>query len=128
MKPEFSIDVDVPRSLVRITMSGFFEPEDIGRFVAARDLAHRQLTCGRNEHLTLVDIRGMHIQSQESVGQFAKLLGNPQFASKCIAFVVTQSLARMQIQRAAAGRGAGFFIDDPVAAEQWLLADRLPEA
>lgn len=128
MKPEFSIDVDISRSLVRITMSGFFEPEDIRRFVAARDLKHRQLTCARNEHLTLVDIRGMHIQSQESVGQFAKLLANPQFASRCIAFVVTQSLARMQIKRAAARRGAGFFTDDFAAAEAWLLADQISEA
>ncbi|GAA0675399.1 hypothetical protein GCM10009102_29560 [Sphingomonas insulae] len=103
-------------------MSGFFSPADICRFSEARDDAHHMLRCGPNEHVTLVDIRGMQIQGQESVAEFAALLSRKEHASKRIAFVVSQSLARLQIQRAASGRDAGYFIDDPIAAEQWLFA------
>ena len=38
-KADFSIAVDVRHSVVRITMSGFFEAEDIARFMHARDVA-----------------------------------------------------------------------------------------
>jgi hypothetical protein len=123
MTPSFLIEVDAGRSLVRISLSGFFNPDDVNRFVEARDDAHRQLRCGPNEHLTLVDIRDMQIQSQDIVEAFATMLSKPECKSKRIAFIVTQSLARLQIKRAASGRGAGYFNDDPVAAEAWLLGD-----
>ncbi len=130
MTPTFAFTVDASRSLVRITMSGFFNPCDIARFAAVRDAAHQQLRCAKNAHVTLVDIRGMHIQSQESVAGFAALLAKPDTASKRIAFVVTQSLARLQIQRAAAGRGAeaGFFSEDVRAAERWLFSETASSA
>ena len=121
MTPSFFIDVDPSRNLIRITMSGFFSPDDVNRFIEARDNAHRQLRCGPNEHLTLVDIRDMHIQSQDVVEAFATLLSKPECRSKRIAFVVTQSLARLQIKRAASGRGAGYFNEDAAAAESWVF-------
>jgi hypothetical protein len=121
MEAAFSIDVDGSRSLVRIVMSGFFSVEDIVRFVAARDRAHQLLNCGLNAHVTLVDIRGMKIQSQDSVESFKHVLNNPKFASRRLAIVVAQSLARMQIKRAASEREAQYF-DSIEGAEAWLLA------
>ncbi len=121
MEAAFSIDVDASRSLVRIEMSGFFAVEDIVRFVAARDQAHRLLKCAPNGHVTLVDIRGMKIQSQDSVESFKHVLNNPKFASRRLAVVVAQSLARMQIKRAASERDAQYF-DSIEGAESWLLA------
>ncbi|WP_440843426.1 hypothetical protein [Sphingomonas sp. 22176] len=102
-------------------MSGFFAIEDIVRFVAARDQAHHLLKSAPNAHVTLVDIRGMKIQSQDSVESFRHVLNNPKFASRRLAIVVAQSLARLQIKRAAGERDARYF-DSVEGAEAWLLA------
>lgn len=123
MASSFDIQVEPDCDLVTITLSGFFKPEDVARFEQARNRAHFRLTCGPNQHLTLVDMRGMQIQSQESVAAFARVLRNPSTASKRIAIVVTQSLARMQVQRAAEQRDIHYFADDLAAARRWLLAD-----
>jgi hypothetical protein len=120
MNFHFSVKVETEQSIVRIAMSGFFQPSDVSLFVDARNTEHRQLRCPPNGHLTLVDIRGMKIQSQESVRAFAEILSDPIYASRKIAFVVETSLARMQLKRAAAGRDGGFF-DSPKEAEIWLL-------
>ncbi len=111
-------------SLVWITIGGFFELHDIERFAAARDAEHRRLRCGPNQHLTLVDMRQMQIQKQGSVEAFTRLLGDPSFISRRLAFVVSVGLARSQIQRAAAGRDARFFssMED---AEAWLQRDTI---
>ena len=120
MKAEYDIDVDIAHDLVRITMSGFFSEREIADFVDARNRAHALLRCGPHEHVTLVDIRHMRIQSQESVVQFQKVLNNPERTSRRLAFVTAQSLARLQVRRAADGREARYF-SDPAEAEAWLL-------
>jgi len=120
MKAKFDISVDVERSLVRMTMSGFFSSEDIAQFVIARDVAHHLLRCRANEHLTLVDIREMDIQAQDCVVAFQRVLANPSKVSKRLAFVVARSLARMQIKRAADNRDASYF-SEADEAEHWLL-------
>lgn len=119
-KADFSITVDVQRSLVRMTMSGFFAADDIARFVQARDAAHRQLLSAPNQHVTLVDIREMQIQAQDSVAAFQRVLANPVIRSRRLAFVVARSLARLQVQRAADTRDAAYFAD-VADAERWLL-------
>lgn len=120
MTAHFLIQVDVPRALVRITMSGFFDAAAIARFVAARDAAHALLTCGANAHVTLVDIRDMDIQAQGSVAEFRAVLADPRHASRRLGFVVARSLARSQIRRAAADRAACYF-ETIEQAEAWLL-------
>jgi hypothetical protein len=120
MSAEFSFDVDPAQSLVRIRMSGFFAPEDIAAFLAARTTAHAKLTCAPNQHFTLNDLRDMKIQSQESVDGFRALLADPAFRSRRLAFVIGKTLARTQLQRALDRRFARCF-DDPWAAEAWLL-------
>ncbi|RZL22335.1 MAG: hypothetical protein EOP64_08350, partial [Sphingomonas sp.] len=101
MPSEFAIAADPLLGLIQIDMSGFFLEADIRAFEEARNEAHSQLRCGPNEHLTLVDIRSMQIQSQEAVAAFKRILDNPAYKSKRIAIVVSHTLARMQIQRAA---------------------------
>ncbi len=120
MDATFSITIDIPRDLICVTMAGFFTPDDIARFSAERNRIHLALRCQPNQHLTLVDMRGMVIQSQESVDRFQALLANPATRSRRIAFVVARSLSRMQIKRAAASRDAGYFMttDEAMA---WLL-------
>lgn len=126
MEATFSIVNDTPRSLMRITLAGFFEAADIARFAAARDRELAALRTRPNEHLTLVDIRAMDIQAADSVVAFKQLLADPRTISRRIAFVVGHSLSTMQIRRAAQGRDTRYF-EQMDAAEQWLLA-ALPPA
>lgn len=122
MEPYFFIDVDVPRDLVRIRMGGFFSPEAIERFTRARNQAHAHLKCASHQHLTLNDVSGMRIQSQDMVTAFQRLLADPTHRSRKLAFVHSSSLARMQLQRAAASRTVAYF-RTAEEAEAWLFAD-----
>jgi hypothetical protein len=120
MSAEYSFTVDSALDLVRIRMAGFFTPEDIQAFLAARHEAHKLLTCRRNTHVTLNDIRDMKIQSQECVDGFRAMLAAPAYRSRRLAFVVSPTLARTQVMRALNRRDAGCF-DDIWHAEAWLL-------
>lgn len=122
VEPYFDIDVDVARDLVLIRMGGFFGPEAIERFTRARDAAHAKLLCAPNQHMTLNDVTGMHIQSQEMVLAFQRMLANPAHRSRKLAFVHASSLARMQLQRAAANRTVAYF-RNAAEAEDWLFSD-----
>jgi len=102
-------------------MSGFFTPRDIEGFLAARAAAHNQLRCGPNEHLTLNDVRGMKIQSQQAVAAFQRMLTDPAYRSRKLAFVVDKTLALFQLERALANRDARCF-SDVNEALLWLFA------
>jgi hypothetical protein len=121
MSADFSITVEPERDLVRIRMAGFFTREGIAEFVESRRIAHAQLTCARNQHVTVNDLRGMKIQSQEIVEAFREMLAEPSYRSRRLAFVVSPTLARTQLTRAVAGRDVRFF-EDSVLAEAWLFA------
>ncbi|VXC43347.1 hypothetical protein [Sphingomonas sp. AX6] len=126
MSAEFSIHVDPSRDLVRIEMRGLFEPEDVQRFLRARTVAHRDLMCGPNRHLTLNDLRDMKIQPQQSVVAFRDMLADPVYRSRKLAFVAAPTLARSQLMRALNGREAKCF-EDIASAETWLFADDLDD-
>ena len=101
--------------------SWFFDHDAITRFLAARAVAHRRLRCAPNRHLTLNDISGMKVQAQDIVGAFQSLLAAPQYRSRRLAFVVSRTLARMQVVRALNGRDARCF-ENRAEAEAWLFA------
>ncbi|MDT8760341.1 STAS/SEC14 domain-containing protein [Sphingomonas psychrotolerans] len=123
MSATFSINAEPGRDLVRIAMAGLFTPEDIEAFYKARESEHAKLTCGPNRHLTINDLRGMKIQPQESVAAFQQMLGAPEYRSRRLAFVIGQTLARGQLQRALGGRGPDVRCFDTVAeAEAWLFS------
>lgn len=126
MSAEFSFEVDPQRDLVRIAMSGFFNKADIAAFIEARRVAHQQLACKPNAHLTLNDIRGMSIQSHDIVDSFREMLAAPEYRSRRLAFVVGYTLARSQAIRALESRDARWF-DDPAKAEAWLFAEDADE-
>jgi len=116
----YKIEVDPVNNILRQYLAGFFEPADVERFVADRNDAFGQLTCGPDQHLALVDARHVKIQQQDAVEAFQALLANPPLRSRKLAFVVSHSLACKQLQRAAAGRDARFF-HSVAEAEAWLL-------
>lgn len=103
-------------------MSGLFTPENVADFLEARRLAHAELGCAPNRHLTLNDVRAMKIQPQQTVAAFQDLLGASEHRSRRLAFVVSPTLARSQLMRALAGRDSRCFAD-PAEAEAWLLAE-----
>ncbi|MBS0478563.1 MAG: STAS/SEC14 domain-containing protein [Proteobacteria bacterium] len=121
MSAHFIVRAEPARDLIRIEMAGFFTPADIQAFYDARAVEHAMLKCGRNQHLTLNDLRKMKVQSQEAVAAFKDLLGDPAYRSRKLAFVVDRTLARSQLMRALNGRDAKCF-EDKAAAEQWLFA------
>ncbi len=121
MAAHFTVRAEPSRDLIRITMSGFFAPDDIQAFFDARAAEHRRLTCGPNQHLTLNDLTGMKVQAQDVVGAFQSLLADPAYRSRKLAFVVDRTLARSQLMRALNGRDAKCF-ENRVTAEQWLFA------
>lgn len=84
MQPSFSITVDVSLSLVRVTLAGFFLPADVKRFHKARREAHQLLTCRPHEHQTIVDMREMKIQPQETVIAFQAILADPSYHGRQI--------------------------------------------
>jgi hypothetical protein len=126
MDAEYHFQIDRSRDLVRIRMAGLFTLGDIGGFLEARQLAHDELGCPPNQHVTLNDLRGMKIQSQAVVAAFRAMLADPAFRSRRLAFVAGQTLARSQLMRALAGREARCFeyIED---AEAWLFAGDVEE-
>lgn len=124
MHASFSFEIDRPRDLVRIQMSGLFTAADVAAFVEARRQAHAQLGCGPNRHLTLNDVRQMKIQTQEIVAEFRLMLSDPVYTSRRLAFVAAPTLARGQLLRALQDRDARCF-ESIEAAEAWLFADEI---
>lgn len=121
MAAHFTVRAEPSRDLIRITLSGFFTRLEFDAFDQARATEHARLTCGRNQHVTLGDLSGIKVQSQDMVGAFQTLLADPTFRSRKLAFVVDRSLARSQLMRALNGRSARCF-DNRIAAERWLFA------
>jgi hypothetical protein len=124
MDPKFSFQIDRSWGLVRIKMAGLFTPGDIDDFLAARRRAHDELGCAPNQHLTLNDLRGMKIQSQEVVATFREMLADPALRSRRLAFVAGPTLARSQLMRALNGRDARCF-EQIEEAEAWLFAEEM---
>lgn len=121
MSAEFSFRVDPDRDLVRVRMAGFFTPEDVAAFARARAEAHGLLRCPPNAHVTLNDVREMKIQPQETVEAFGRLLVDPAFRSRRLAFVAAPTLARSQLQRALAGRTDVRLFEEEAEARAWLF-------
>ena len=120
LQPQFKFSVDPERHLVRVRIAGFFDDAAISQYVQARNIAHGKLRCGPNQHLSLIDIREMAIQTQDAVVRWRDVLADPIYLSRRIAFVVASTLARMQLQRAIGSRDARFFFDE-LEAQDWLL-------
>lgn len=121
MQGWFAIDVDKEIKLIRLTMGGFFESATIVEMRTRLVDAIASLGCAANDHLTLCDIREMDIQSQERVGEFAKLVGSDDVRSRRLAFVTARSLARLQAKRLTSREGVEFFTEADEALD-WLKA------
>lgn len=121
MPGSYSISVDARRSLVHMRLEGFFTPDEIVAFDSARREAYKQLRCAPNRHVTLVDMTATQIQSQEAVDAFSRSLADPATRSRRIAFLMSRTLARLQVKRAAGSVNAAYF-HTAEEATAWLLS------
>jgi len=124
MSPTFEVTIDTARKLLRVTLTGFFDVQDVEALEAEKVLALRRLAVAPNQHLTLVDVSGCKLQPQDVFHAFQSAIGDPRYMAKRIAFVTGSSLARMQVRRMLLRDDAAFF-DTIEAAEAWLFR---PEA
>lgn len=122
MNDKFNFSLDRARGLVRIRMHGFYGIEDVEAFFAARRRAHAELGLPPNRHLTLNDLRGMNIQSQDVIQAFQKGLAVPEEKARKLAIVVDAAMARGQANRAINAPDTRYFTDVE-SAEAWLFAD-----
>lgn len=120
MDANYTIDVQPSLNLVKIKMGGFYNEPDIHAFRFTLTEKMRSLRCGANQHLTLCNVVDMKIQLQAIVDAFSKVVGDPRFRSKRLAFVTGSTLARMQTQRLTTREGVAFFTDE-AEARAWLL-------
>jgi hypothetical protein len=119
MAGQFDISIFPADDLVRLTMSGFFEPPEIQRLAGGMVEAVARLGCAPHQHVTLCDIRAMAIQSQDAVGHFSRLVGAEPIRSRKLAFVTAKSLSRLQARRLTDRPDVEFF-ETIEAAEAWL--------
>ena len=129
MHPRFSIEVDRPRDLVMIVLTGLFMPEDMSAFLEARRQAHAKLACAPGQHITLTDLRSVKIMSQEMVDAWCAHLTDPNTRVRRLAFLVAPTLVRSQLVRALAARDQRNtrVFQDSAEAKQWLLGDDAPQ-
>ncbi len=105
-------------------MRGVFTLEDVAAFLDARMDAHRALRWPANRHVTLNDLSGLRQQPKEIVMAFQAILGDPEYKSRRLAFVVNEAQVRGQLTRALLSRDALCF-EDRTTARAWLLSDAL---
>jgi hypothetical protein len=122
MSQKFTFTLDRDRGLVRITMHGFYTVADVAAFLEARRKALAELGLPRNTHITLNDLRGMQIQTQEVIQAFQQGLAVPEEKARKLAIVVDAAMARSQANRAINSADTHYF-SDVEAAEAWLFAD-----
>ena len=122
MRAVFDVEVDVSRSLLRLRLQGFFSVADVRAFAAVRNAALQRLRCAPNRHLTLCDARGGMLSRREVAAGFQRLLADPRYASRRLAYVADGALAKMQANRVLDRPHLRFF-DRPAEAEAWLLTE-----
>jgi hypothetical protein len=126
MSAKFLIQSDRDKGLVRFILAGFFSAADFARLLPGRDRAYAALNLAPNQHVTLVDVRRLKIQSPEMVEAFGSMLSDRSFRSRRIAFITGRTLVRSQLIRALAGRDACCFetVED---AEAYLFSGACDE-
>lgn len=120
----YAITTDETRSLVRVTLSGFFSPDEVGTFMCDLRDATIAIGCANGGHVVLVDTRDCTLQSQEVVGAFRQLIASTPYRAKRVALVTGQSVSRMQARRLLVDDRVRMF-ESVAEAMAWLSATSL---
>lgn len=111
----FTITTDKPRRLVRVTVSGFWQLEDVADFYRQEQDAVRSLGVAPGRHRLLVDVRAMKIQSQAVVEALQRVSDTAALKAERFAFLIAPGLIMQQVRRAVADREIGVFEDERAA-------------
>ena len=120
-----NVRVDRVKKLVVVTVSGFFQPEDIS--IVARNVhdAIRSLGEHAGKHVTLYDVSEAKISPGETIEAMRGVFNDPatdNLRARRLAFVTPSALARMQTQRLREARPDIAIFEDRDTALAWLLA------
>ena len=119
MSASYVVTADPDQDLLRITLSGFFDPTEVAGFDRARLAAHAQLRCGPNRHLTLIDVRDLKLQAQAVFEAFRLMIADPATRAHRLAFVAGDAAIRLQVRRIVQRDDVRCFADIATA-ERWL--------
>jgi hypothetical protein len=117
-----TIETDTSRALVRATLEGFLEVEEVAAFFRQEQELVRSLGYRSGDYVLLFDARKAVIQSQDVVGAFMTQMLAVPLKARRVAVVGGASLARMQAQRVAQVRQDAATFSSIEDAEAWLFA------
>ncbi|GAA3262800.1 STAS/SEC14 domain-containing protein [Sphingomonas yabuuchiae] len=118
----YKVTVDLARGYFEVTPHGFWTLDTIADF--ARELeqtVHRIRATGRTP-VSLCDLSGAMIQSQEVVAAFIQMMQNPAVRSGRVAVYTPGALTRFQAVRANQDHEEFRFFTCKEAARTWLFA------
>ena len=122
MTSGYEIQLDPVRKLMTLTLSGFFDVQQVPKIADDIAAAIGRLNCPPNQHLTLVDVCDSKLQAQDTVAAFGAIIARPHLMARRLAVVVGSSLARMQVRRILLRDDAQVF-DSRTEARAWLFGD-----
>ena len=118
----YRIDYDEGRNLLKLTLSGFWQPETFAAFVQDMRKTTERITRQRGGYDLLSDSTQFPVQSAEVSQGFAKMFQAGVHAnSGRMAIVVKSMLNKMQAEHVFAGTGIRIFLD---AADALAWLDR----
>ena len=127
MLARYTVSAEPARDLLRIELSGFFDSAALARFDAARRAAHKELRCLPNQHVVLVDVRQLQLQTQAAIGAARAIIAAPSTRARRLAFVTGSAAIRMQVRRLSERPDIRCF-ERLSMAEAWLAEPAAPIA
>ncbi len=117
----FAIRFDTGDKLLDIEVRGHWDIPTVARFggaVATMVSRLPALGCPLGQQVTLFDMTGFAVQSQDVLPPLQKLAADPGITSRRIAIVTASALLKMQAKRIAPHFHR---FDDRAAAIEWLM-------
>ena len=119
-----TITVDRESRVLAFRAEGLFDEDGVARLARAKAAAIQSLGGRSDDHVSIVDVTGCKIQSQDVVTAFASMMGDQALASRKTAFVAGPGcLIRLQIRRTTAHRDSARMFDNVDTARHWVLSD-----
>jgi len=97
----FEIEISQADRIIIVRMSGGFTLDGARECAAAKEAAVESLGPPYDAHSSLVDVRGLRVQSQDVFAIFTKFVAMTKHKSRKIAIVGGEGTARMQFRRVA---------------------------
>lgn len=120
---KFDIRIDAAQCLLRITLRGLWQADDVHAYRAALaevSATLRAAGCPRGETIVLVDARANGPQSQDVITSYRSTMGGQDMAVRRLATLVTSALFKRQVERIAISNQQLF--TDEADALAWLLS------